>query len=288
MKDEKQLLKELDQAIDQMDLRAIDDGLDALSAMETNPIAAEDAKLFSARIQKQSKGSFHMQKSRKALKIAVCAAVIMLVGVTAYAAGATRLFQFHTNDQVANIRTTQSMTDKEANELMNTIHDSAEEPNSENTAAPSDYITFDSAQDAAKQMDMQIIMPERMPDLPFESATGNSNDLGNGAKQGTVWLNYGSPEDKLFGMTVSRTILPPDSDTTFYSGAYVDEGSISTYKSKSGMTYTMAKESDPAGEKTATIATISVGEYDYALVFFGFEKAEYEAVIDSLDLSGLQ
>ena len=49
-----------------------------------------------------------------------------------------------------------------------------------------------------------------------------------------------------------------------------------------------AYESDSTGERTAQIATVLLGEYEYSLVFVGFEPQEWQKIVDSTDLSPYQ
>lgn len=92
----------------------------------------------------------------------------------------------------------------------------------------------------------------------------------------------------MLGVTTKREVIPEGTPLTSYTLHEFDEGSEGSYRSKSGITFTTLAESDSTGERTAQIATVLLGEYEYSLVFVGFEPQEWQKIVDSTDLSPYQ
>lgn len=286
MEKKKHIQKQLDAAIDRMDMEAIEQELQALSALEQDPIQPEDPALFAARICRIEKERTPMKNTKSTLRIALVVAVVALLSVGVYAANAMNLFSFMSEDRLVTVRSTESMTEQEAQALAS--EDSGEPenlpPEARGTADITEY-DFDSVEQAAAKMDMQLVLPDSMPDLPLESASGQSIAFGDSAETRTVWLSYVGDNGQMFGITTTREIVAPGSSVTGITSGDMDPGSGGSYRSKSGAEYITATESDESGELVAHIAVATAGEYEYVLVFVGFDQAEREAIIDSADLS---
>ena len=275
-------LKKINAAIDRMDEAEINAGLSELR--EENPIIPEDAKAFASKILKLKEEKKTMKKSARYLRIAIAAAVVLVMGIAVYAASTLNLFGFQKEDKYVTMRTTVIDFEEEAREFA--------ESNG-NVSIPEDMImdvesedfTFDSAEQAAEEMGMEVPIPAAMPKMMLDSADGSVRKFGEGHESRTLWLNYSDAQERIFGITVNRDIVPEGEDITMYTETDMDEGSLGSYKSKSGVEYTLIKESDESGENTADIATVMIGEYEYVLVFMGFDEAERNEIIDSADLS---
>lgn len=282
------MIIKIEAAIDAMDGFGIAKGLDSLSDLESQPISPEDPMLFAARIQKLNKERIMMIKPIKGMRVAIVAAVVLLMGLTVYAANAFNLFSFQQGDKFVTVRTTQSMTEQEAKEYVSenakaSVPDDAVRQG--DTQDDTQDFTFDTVQQAEKKLNMNIAMPSALPDMKLDSATGTITNFGVDLKKSILWLNYSDDAGRMFGITAIREIVKPGADITRYTTNDIDEGSLGTYKSKSGVEFTTLTESNETGEKTAHIATTMIGEYEYSLVFFGFDEAERHAIIDSTDLS---
>lgn len=287
MKSKKQILRELDMAIDSMTLDEINQSMEELSATDPHTIAAEDATHFAARIQKLNKEHIHMNTSKKTATIAIIAAVITALGVTTYATGMWNVFSFASGDKFVNVRTTEQLTEQEAKALASdSTTDNSEVP--EGALTPeTEKFTFDSVEQASQQLDMKIPMPSAMPKMALQDATAEAVVYGDHGQSKTAWLNYSDEQGRLMGITVSREIVAKGGSLTGVTTTDMDKGSIGSYKSKSGIPFTLFTESDESGQRTAHIATTMQGEYTYSLVFFGFDESQRQAIIDSVDLSVL-
>jgi uncharacterized Rmd1/YagE family protein len=209
------------------------------------------------------------------------------MGVTVYAAVTMNLFSFQSGEKYVSIRTTDGMTAEEAQAFAE--ENQAAAPEEGEAVVLADEVpeqTFNSVAEAEAGMDMVIPLPAAMPDLELSSATGQSFYFGESNKQSTVWLIYGSAEGgRMLGITVAREVVAQGEDITSYTEHDIDEGSLSSYTSKTGVKYDTLTESDETGERTAHIANAMIGEYDYAAVFFGFDETERQEILDSIDLS---
>ena len=285
MRDTRQILKQLDAAIDRADMAEIERGLHALSIEQTDIPGAEDAKLFSARIQKLYKEQCNMKKPRISLRLAVAAAVILAMGVTVYAAGTWNLFSFQSGDEYVTVRTTDSMTQEEAEAFVQSNADTAP-PDDAATASPeTEEFSFDSVAQAEQALDMKLALPAAMPEMQLDNTTAQVIKFGDRLEMRTCWLNYSDEQGRMFGVTVQREVAAPGTPVTGYATHDMDDGSLGSYTSQSGVKFTTLTESDDSGEKTAHIAQVMLGEYEYALVFFGFDEAQRKEIIDSTDLS---
>ena len=275
-------LKKINVAIDRMDEIEINAGLSQLK--EENPISPQDAKAFAAKILTLKKEKKPMNKSARYIRIAIAAAAVLAMGIAVYAAATLNLFGFQKEDKYVTMRTTVIDSEEEARELVE--HDGTESiPEEIIMDVESEDFTFDSAEQATKEMDMVVPIPSAMPEMELDSADGTVHAYGEGHESRMLWLSYSDMQERMLSITVSRNIIPDGLDVTAYTETDMDEGSLDSYKSKSGIEYTLIRESGDSGENTADIATVMMGEYEYALVFVGFDEAQRNEIIDSADLS---
>lgn len=284
MNEKLEIQKRLDTAIDMMDQQEIERNLACLNAMDIRSIEAEDAKAFAARIKKLEVRNQSMIKNKKSSRIIlIAAAVAIMATVGVYASGVLTRFTFAHNDRYAVVQTTESMTASEAQKMAEETIDAPQTNRAECEEANSEEFEFKTIEEAEKKLDMKVVLPKKMPNLPLTPVSAQSIKS-EGVETGTIWATYGDPDSKAFGITVQKTIVT-GSDITIVSTSDMDEGSIGEYKSKSGVKYTMLSESDDSGERTARIATVTKGDYEYSLIFVGFSEKEMHEIIDSVDLS---
>ena len=282
MEDKIRILKELDAAIDAMDETQINMGLDALQGLEQEPIGVEEAESYAAHILELYRRENQTVKPKKYFRAAIAAAAIALMGITAYAATTYHLFGFGNGDRYVTIRSNNGITEQEARDMAEAENRTDIPEDMIMQADSKDYV-FDSIAAAELGMDMIIPVPTAMPELEPERVNGTITEFSNSAECRTVWINYADEQERMLGITVVRDILA-EGDTT-YTSSDMDPGSLSTYQSKSGIEYVTLTESDDSGMMTAHIATTMIGEYQYSLVFFGFDELQRTEIIDSVDLS---
>lgn len=226
-----------------------------------------------------------MNRPRRTLRIAVVAAVIMAMGITVYAASALNWFSFLSGDKFVTMRTTESMTEDEAKAFVETDQDTALPDDAVTKRPEVQELSFDTVQQVEKELAMPLVLPASMPDMVLDSANAQICEFGEGLETRSCWLNYSDEQGRMFRLTVTREIIQLGTPVTGYTTHDIDDGSLGSYKSKSGVEYTTLTESDDSGKMTAHIAYTMIGAYEYALVFVGFKEAERQEIIDSADLS---
>lgn len=288
MMDKKQVLKQMDSAIDSGDMNAVEEGLSHLAEGGFAEIMAEDPLLFSARIQKTNKEKSSMKPSRKIWKTALIAAVIAALGITVYATGALRWFSFQSGDKYVTMYTTESMSDNEARAFVDADHSESVPDDAVMREPDVETMSFDALPEAENALGIPLALPGSLPEMNLDGIEGEIVKYGDGLESRMCWVNWSDENGRLFGLTVGREIVPAGLPVTSYTLSDMDDGSLGSYTSKSGVKYTTLTESDDAGERTAHIATTVIGQYEYSLVFFGFDEEERQQIIDSADLSAYQ
>ena len=281
-------MRALDRAIDLGEMAEIDRCLDALSSLEGASIRAEEPAAFSARILHLEKENRPMKHSKKAIRLAFAAALAAVLGVTVYAAVNLHLLSFSSGTRYVTMRTNQAMTEQEAQALVrDDLRERSDAPDG-NSAVLAPQQSFQSVEEAEAAMDMTLILPSAMPEMKMDSIEGQSLYNEAGYQNNTVWIVCSGPGGRMLGVTTTREVVPEGAPLTSYTLHEFDEGSEGSYRSKSGVTFTTLTESDGTGERTAQIATVLLGEYEYSLVFVGFEPQEWQKIVDSADLSPYQ
>lgn len=284
--DIKNLQQKLDNSIDLMDIDSIDNLLNQIPDIQN--IEVEPADIFADKIRakshKKERNNMKLFKSKFSKIAAIAAAVTVITCVGVGAANIIKNYTIADKDQYHNILSNQDLNENDIKDLTsdNDIDNDENSENKANVIKPDSY-TFNSIEEAEKTLDMKVITPEIMPELELSDLSGQISDFGNGTKTSSLWANYGDAETKLFGITVTKTVL--GEDTTIVSNSEMDEGSLGKYKSAKGYEFNTLAESNDDKTKTANIATITIGNYEYSLVFYNFEQDEINKILDSADLS---
>lgn len=223
------------------------------------------------------------------MRLAFSAALAAALGVTVYAAVNLHLLSFPSGTRyVTTMRTNQAMTEQEAQALVqDDLRERSDAPNGNSAVLPPQQ-SFQSVKEAEAAMDMTLILPSAMPEMKLDSIEGQSFYNEAGYQNNTVRIVCSDPGGRMLGVTTKREVIPEGTPLTSYTLHEFDEGSEGSYRSKSGITFTTLTESDSTGERTAQIATVLLGEYEYSLVFVGFEPQEWQKIVDSTDLSPYQ
>ena len=289
MQEKNRILKELENAIDHGDIAKINNKLEVLTELQDKPIQAEDVMLFASRIKKINKEKKKVNKPKRVLHVAIIAAIVMAMGMTAFAAEQLNWFSFVSGDKFITVHTNENLTEQEIKEFINNDSEIPEDIDPNLIIQPdTEEFSFTSVENACEKLDMQIPLPTAMPTMTLDEATGSKVSFDGNVENKSVWLNYSDKDGRMFGVTVNRQINAVEESILSYSTRDMDEGSVGKYISKSGDEYTTLTESDDTGERTAHIAMIMLGEYEYTLVFFGFTESERVAIIDSVDISTIK
>lgn len=273
--DEKQeYMSQLDEAIDRMDLETVGALLDRMDALEPAAVSPEDPSLFAARIRKlQSERESMMKHKKTKIILAACLAAALSVGV--YASGVWTHFDLFSGGRMVTVTAHDaSMTKTEAGELA----EEGKPLSPEEAKAAGDNVLvleskdYDTLEAAAASLNIPVVMPQNTAGLALESISGQDSQFGK-----TLWVIYGT-EGRRMGVTVILD-QPASEDSTVISYSDVEGETLAPYKSAKGITFTRIK--DEHGD----YAVARVGNYQYILIFEGFDEQELRSVIDSADLS---
>ena len=275
MNERQKYQKDLEQAVDQMDLTGISAILDQLDALEQNSIQPEDPVLFAARIRK-----LHQERTRsmvsffnkKTILVAACLAVVLSVG--AYAAGKWQTFSFFNGGKVATVTTTSpSVTQAQAQKM---IEDDMVAPrNKGNILVADPPKEYPSVEAAASAMGMLVAEPGDTLALQLGRIFAQSTDWGTK----NIYLTYGE-EGRRMGVTVM--LDQPKDGSSVISYSDIEGRNMGTYKSAKGDSFHMIQD------QNADYAYIGLGQYGYVVIFDGFSNQEIHQVLDSIDLSAYQ
>ena len=286
MKNKQQILTELEAAIDRADMSEIDRGLDDLSSVETQTIEAEDARLFSARILKQSEEKHSMKRTRTPIKIIAIAAAIIAMGLTVYATTfGLNVFIFERDGTLAIFHTTEPEFEFRGERIPEEYLENAEFITEMEIP---DMMYFDSVAQAEAALEMPIALPAAMPQMEVNNISGMKLEHYGGAGSRTAWVDFGDDAGRLLGVVVARNIIAPGQPFTMGMITDMDDGSLGSFTNAAGVEFTTITETEDSGEQRVAfiaIASLSGGEFQYAIAFHGFDQAEREYILGSLDLS---
>ncbi len=283
-KNNKNLIKlrmEIEKAIDDGDIESIDILLDKLPIDKNNFIKPENPFKFAEDIKnKNRKDDITMKRKLKFTKTAAIAAAIASIA-TVSISGAILLnhYSFSKGDKFYTITSNQEI-DKST--LDNILEKSEENPLSKAKAEIGEKISFNSIDEAKESFNINIPLPEIMPNLELSNIFGEKMDFGTDSSKTEVWATYGNPEKKAFGITAVKYDF--NEDVTSATISDIDEGTLGEYTTAKGYKFSTFKESDETKEKTAYIYSISKDNYKYAFSFFGFSESEMNNILDSLNL----
>ena len=275
-----EIRKELDKAIETGDMEKINNIMQNIP--DCHP--ETDVKDFINNVRHKCAGEVKMKK-KISTRIAIAAAAVLAVtGVSVSAAALLKQFSFFKDGNYVTVSSNSDLSEKEADKLaQDAVNDTDVTPNENNTVKPE---AFETIQSAEKAYDMGIVMPEKMPDLKLSDITGSQMYTGENSSSSTIWINYGDFEKggKGFGLTVTRdNFADNDEITSITSSDAVKDGE--GFTSEKGYSFNVLKESDEESGRTAKIMTANVGEYEYSMVFFGFNNSEINDIVNSVDLS---
>lgn len=266
-------LSKLDEAVDRMDLEAVNTLLDCLDELEMEKIVPEEPALFAARIRglQKKRESIMKHKNTKVILIAACLAAALSVGV--YATGAWTHFSFFSDGRAVTVATGDgSMTETQARELARETEIESVSPEDNRVVKLPPPETFASAEEAAQKLQMPVAIPGEAKNMALQEASGQVQEWCK-----TLWLTYGEEGHRL-AVTIEQA-LPVDEDTTVVSYSDIQGENRGTYRNAKGDSFTMIR--DEHGD----YALAQAGDYQYVVIFENFTEQDIHSVLESVDLS---
>lgn len=270
--------RKLDRAIEAENMEEIKNIIDNIPDCEPEI----DVKEFTAKIKNKCTGEVNTMKRKVSVKAAaVVAAVVAVTGVSVGAATLLKQFSFEKDGNYITVTSNDDLSEAEAEKLADDMADGNPVPDDTNTAKAEVYETVE---DAEKAYNMDVIMPDKMPELELSEVTGIKTYAGENSSLATIWATYGNTDKKAFALTVTKNDFA-DSDTVTNITEFDAKGAGEKFVSENGYTFDKLSDADEASGKSAEIMKTNVGEYEYSMVFFGFDESEMEDIVNSLDLS---
>ena len=280
---EKALRQALDQAVDRGDTGEILRLLDSLPVPQ-QPLADRTPQALAAQVlQLQEERDRKMKPTMKlGRNLLIAAAVAVAVSAGAYAAVNWQQFTFQEGDRATTITTNDpTMTQEEARELAEQPDLTPEE--AEELGASIYRVeeqTYATVEEAESDLGIPLALPGQMPDLELAAVSGyRLND-----QYASLTAVYGDVAGGK-AMSFSAQVHDMPEDSYAITQRDMDAGSQGSYTTPGGVTYTTWAESSDDGSKTAQIVSYSRDGLEYGMAFFGFSQEEWQAVVDSLDLS---
>lgn len=271
-------IKELDRAIEKGDINEIMSIINEIPDNEPET----DVKEFSRNIIEKCSREAYTMKSKISRRIAIAAAAIVAVtGVSVGAATILSQFTFFKNGNYVTVTSNENLSREEAEKLADDAVNQNFEPNESNTAVAQEFETIE---DAEREYNMKIVLPEKMPELELVDVTGNQMYMGENSSDSTIWINYGDAAEKAFGLTVTKNSIDNKDDVTVISSSDAEKDG-EEFVSDKGYKFNVLKDVDEDTGRVARILTANEGEYEYSMVFIGFDENEINTVVNSVDLS---
>lgn len=268
------LRKKLESAIKRGDMENVN------KLLENIPDIEPDTDIESFKKKIKSTREVNIMKKKIYFRIAAVAAVVAAMGVSVGAAAIIKQYSFFKDGNYVTVSSNEDIGEEEAERLAEDTVNNTPLPDETNTAVNEE---FSSVNEAEKAYDMDVVMPQKMPDMELSDVQGTRLYAGEGGSVSTIWLTYGDYESKAFGLTVTRNNMESDKSSTYVSSAEA-ESKGENFVSEKGYTFARLSDTDDEGDKTAYIYMCNIGQYEYSLVFYGFDKGEMESVVNSVDL----
>ncbi len=272
------LRKDLDRAIEEGNIEDIKNMLEHIPDCAP-PMSARE---LADSIMSENK-EVRPMKNKISARVLIAAAIIAVIAcVSVSASGILKRYVFEKDGYYVKVETNNTeLSEEEANKLAEERLKASKEtePNEENTLTPQ---TFATVEEAEKALDMVIVMPKHMPDLELKEISGAKTYLSDKSSKSSVWLTYGDVDSKAYGMTVTKT----DYNDEYVEGTLITDSKVTgeEFVTDKGIKYDILTDTDETGEKTAYIYVTNIGEYEYALDFYGFDKTEMERIVNSADI----
>lgn len=270
-------LKKLNKAIEAENMEDIENIMKDIPNIEPDIDVREFSNLVKNKCHKEANN----MKRKLSMKIFV--AVAAVVTITCVSVGAATLlsqFTFFKDGNYVTVTSNENLEEKEAEKLADEVLE--EEVKSDETTIAKEDV-FNTINEAEEAYNMKVIMPENMPKLNLSELRGTQFYVGDNSNSSTIWATYGDADTKAFGLTVTKNDFNNSDDVTSISKTDA-EGSGEKYNSLKGYSFNKLYDRDDTSNRTAEIYTISIGNYEYNMIFFGFDENEIENVVNSVDL----
>lgn len=274
----------LNKAIDTNNVDEIKKQLEKLEEIEALTNRMGDSTLLAKRIIKENKkGNETMKNNSKKLgtMIASLSLAVLIGGGTIYATGLYKNFTYFGEETTSTVKSacpgiTEEEMESMAKEASETYGITLDEGTT--VVTPEEY-TFASIEEVKEALDIEIAIPNAVPKdfvLDEEIYVESMKDEAFGKRE-SIYLTYSSEldENRRLGVSIFNEQLGEETTVvTTTDSVYKEE-----YTNAFGDEYKILEEDG------GIIATTTVGNIEYAIIFLGVEEEEMHQIIDSTDLS---
>lgn len=289
-KNNRQLLKNLEIAVKRENSEEIAEILAKLPDVEP-PISTEE---FIKKIKQTTrKERTHMKIYPTVKTAAAAAAVTALFCATAFAAvEAYKQYTFMKDNTYVTVTSNEELSEEEAEKLADDAVKDFEKAKEdaanysgegETPESVGTYETFETVEEIEEAYNIKIATPTAAPDIALSDITGSVMSYSDAGNETTAWLTYGDPDEKAYFITFTEYSFEGGAITSVTGADAAPTGE--TYTSETGFTYDILNDSDEETERTAKIYITGINNRQYAIGFVGFDDAEAETVVNSIDLS---
>lgn len=244
------------------------------NAVDCKPQISVDKFIYNIREENKMKN----KHSKRVLLAVAAVCVITCTGVCADSY--LKQFTFNENGKYVSVTSNSDISKDDAQKLAKDAANSTAEPNENNTIKPD---SFDTINEAEKAYDMKVALPSVIPDMELNTVEGSVNYISEDSSSSTIWAAYGDADKKAYGITVTKNNYNDKDITSVLSTDAEDTGSA--FVSQKGYKFNILNESDEESNRTAKIFALNKGVYEYSIYFTGFDEAEMEDIVNSIDLA---
>lgn len=273
-----ELRKSLDRAIEEGSIEDIKSIINNIPNC-TPPVSVKE---LTEKVRADNKEEKFM-KNKKSVKLLIAVAAISVI--TCASVGAATLLKNYVFDNDGRFISVVSNSDISENEAKELVKDYTQDYDKEksNYIAP-EYMNFETIEEAEKELDMDIVTPGYKPDIELSEIQGIKTYISENSSSATAWITYGSPESGIcYGITATKMDYQDKDVTSVLSTDSQMTGE--EFVSDKGFKYSLLEDKDENSDRVAYMYLTYAGDYEYSVNFFGFDKAEMEKVVNSVDLS---
>lgn len=268
------LRKSLDRAVESGNVKKINEIL--------NSISADEPELSSKAFAKEIRAKCSKEVNKMKLNYKIMIAVATIASITCVSVGAATLlktYSFNKDGKYISITSNSDLSAEEAEKIAEAEGDYTHKPDKTNVVENEQFSTISEAE---KKYDMEVILPEKLPNLEITGVEGQEMFITDKSKDSTIWLSYGDYNKKAFALTVTKNSFNDEDITSVSSSDAVKDGDA--FVSEKGYIFDVLKDSNEESGKSANIYTTTIGCYEYSMVFTGFDSNEIKEIVDSVDL----
>ncbi len=278
--DIKQEFEVINELINSQDIDKFETALNQFIVQNEFPYEIEESKIFAKRIIKsQKEGTYRMKKS---FKVASLISVCLIGTAVVYASGVLKKFTFLTNKGTAIVKTTDNLTEKQAQKMVEDLINLPEEIGEDAEVIEPIENHYTTIEEAEKALDFAIILPNNIPEA-FKEEKEVMVLINPETEQTFVYVIFDAITEEEHSFL--KIDIVKEEHVAEGTSIAIRESSDEIYRSKNDVKYEIFKERDESTNDDYLKAKTYVGEYEYGIFVNGIDEATFYDIIDSVDIS---